>query len=452
MIQEERVRTLNDAEPRKGRYVLYWMQASQRAACNHALEYAIDRANDAGLPLIVYFGLTDRYPNANARHYAFLLEGLREVGESLAGRGIKLVVRRASPEKGAIELAEGAALAVVDRGYLRHQKRWRGAAARTMACPLIQVESDTIVPVETASTKEEYAAATIRAKIHRQLDRFLVPVKERRIARESLGLRVKGFDISGGARILARLDVARRVGPVETFRGGTSEARKRLRRFVKERLDRYGEDRNDPCIDGQSDLSPYLHFGQIAALEIALAVQAARGKGAEAYLEELIVRRELSMNLVQYNPHYDSLEALPAWVHRTLVEHAGDPRDVVYDLKAFEGARTHDPYWNAAQTEMVLTGKMHGYMRMYWGKKMLEWSPTAEHALAWAIHLNDKYELDGRDPNGYAGILWCFGKHDRPWGRRKVFGAIRYMNDKGLRRKFDADAYVEKIERLAAGR
>jgi deoxyribodipyrimidine photo-lyase len=448
MLEIDRIEYLREGRPRKGRYVLYWMQAAQREEYNHALEYAIRRANELGLPILVFFGLTDRFPEANERHYAFMLEGLKSTGAALAKRGLKLVLRRCSPEAGALELSGEAAMAVVDRGYLRIQKQWRDSLAGSIECPLVQVETDVVVPLEVTSPKEEYAASTIRSRITANLDRYLVPVKRVRVKKDSLGLRLKSLDWSDVEGTLSRLTIDRTVPRVSRFQGGTPEARKHLSRFVRRKLSSFAELRNDPNLDCLSNMSPYLHFGQISPLQIALKVKRARSLGTAAYLEELIVRRELSMNFVHYNAAYDSFSSLPPWARKTLKEHRKDGREYTYTLKQFEEARTHDPYWNAAQKEMVLTGKMHGYMRMYWGKKILEWTRTPGYGFKVAIYLNNKYELDGRDPNGYAGVAWCFGKHDRPWGERKIFGMVRYMNDKGLRRKFDADGYVKKIDDL----
>jgi deoxyribodipyrimidine photo-lyase len=218
-----------------------------------------------------------------------------------------------------------------------------------------------------------------------------------------------------------------------------------LTEFIKKKLDLYPVKRNDPNQDVTSHMSPYLHFGQISPLYIALRVIDSNSKGKEAYLEELIVRRELSHNYVFYNNKYDKYVSLPPWAKNTLNFHGRDKREYIYSLKDFEGAKTHDVYWNAAQKEMVLTGKMHGYMRMYWGKKILEWTKSPPEGFKIALYLNNKYELDGRDPNGYAGVAWCFGKHDRAWSERRVFGKIRYMNAAGLKRKFNADKYVCKI-------
>ena len=446
MIQKERIKALNRKEIHKGKYVIYWMQASQRAEYNHALEFAILKANELRKPLIAFFGITDQFPEANERHYTFILEGLREVKRSLEKRGIQMVILHQSPEIGVLQLAKKASLVVVDRGYLKIQKAWRDDASKKMDCPLIQVETDVVVPVEETSIKEEYAAATIRSKIKRKLDAFLVPLKEHEPIIDSLSLDFDSFDIEDVEKAISKLRIDRSVKRVNAFHGGTKEGKSHLEIFLESKLDRFPESRNDPTLDYLSHMSPYLHSGQISALYIALKVSKTKSLGAEAFLEELIIRRELSMNFVFYNGKYDSLEAIPDWAKKTLRTHQKDRRPYIYSPKELESARTHDPYWNAAQKEMVIRGKMHGYMRMYWGKKILEWSKTPEEAFKIALYLNNKYELDGRDPNGFTGVAWCFGKHDRPWGARSVFGNVRYMNDKGLKRKFDADKYVKMME------
>jgi deoxyribodipyrimidine photo-lyase len=320
--------------------------------------------------------------------------------------------------------------------------------ARKAPCSVVQVESDAVVPVEVTSEKEEYAAATIRRKIQKQLPRFMKPMRRAPVSRDSLGLKLEGLDLTDLGSILAKLRVDRSVPAVETFRGGTRHAKRLLSEFVREKLRDYAHLSNDPTAEVVSDLSPYLHFGQISPLYVALEIASAPGvrkEAREAYLEQLIIRRELSMNLVNFNDHYDSYDCLPKWAKQTLREHESDPRQYEYSLEDLEQARTHDPYWNAAQREMVLYGKMHNYMRMYWGKKILEWTRRPEDAFRVALYLNNKYELDGRDPNGFTGVAWCFGKHDRPWQERKVFGKVRYMSAEGLRRKFDMDGYVRRV-------
>ncbi len=420
------------------------MQASQRVECNHALEFAIQKANEMAKPLVVYFGLTDGYPEANDRHYRFMLEGLGNVGEALRQRGIKFVIRHESPERGVVDLGADACLVVADRGYLKVQRSWRSRAAERLQCAFVQVETDAVVPVEAASPKEEFTAATFRPKIRRKLPLFLVPLEENEPRIDSTRLDFDSLDLNDVEGVMARLAIERGVGSAGDFHGGTSEARKRLDVFLSQKLDRYPEERNDPTADGLSNLSPYLHFGQISPLFVALSVLQTRSPGADAYLEELVVRRELSLNYVCYNPSYDSFEGLPAWTQKTLMAHERDPRRYGYTPEELEEARTHDRYWNAAQNEMRRTGKMHGYMRMYWGKKIIEWTASPPEAFRIALYLNNKYELDGRDPNGFTGVAWCFGKHDRPWRERAILGKVRYMNDRGLLRKFDADKYARQ--------
>lgn len=452
MIQPERIHELNDKPIRRGRYVVYWMQASQRAACNHALEFAARRADDLGQPLVVLFGLTDDYPEANERHYAFLLEGLRQARDDLRRRGIRFVLRRRSPESAAVEMADKASLLVTDRGYTRHQKAWRTHVAGHAPCHVVQVETDAVVPVEAASDRQEYAAATLRPKLHRLWPRYLVPLEEAGPRRDSLSMRLAGESLDDIDGLLAGMRIDRSARRVTAFVGGASQAERYLQAFLDEKLQHYAGRRNDPSLDIQSHQSPYLHFGQVSPLRIALRVRAAAGApraAIDAYLEELLVRRELAINFVHYCPRYDAYEALPDWARRTLEEHAADRRPALYTRRQLESARTADDYWNASMREMLATGKMHNYMRMYWGKKVLEWSRAPRQAFRVLLYLNNKYFLCGRDPNGWANVAWCFGLHDRPWRERPVFGKVRYMNAAGLERKFDIDAYVRKVEAIS---
>jgi deoxyribodipyrimidine photo-lyase len=448
MIQQERIKLLNDCRLASGKYVLYWMQAAQRAEYNHALEYAIRTANKLKKPILVCFGITESWPEANLRHYYFMLEGLQEVQKALKAKGIQMVIRRDSPDTGAVELAKDAALVIVDAGQLRIQKKWRANVAGRIDCPLYEVETNLIVPVQEASSKENFSAGTFRPRITKKLDYYMAPLNHSKPRHDTLGMKFHTFNIDDIDKALSKLDINRSVVQVDCFHGGTKEAKRRLSNFLKNKLDRFADLRNDPTVDYVSNMSPYLHFGQISPLYIALKVSKTSSPGKGSYLEELIARRELSHNFVFYNDRYDTFACLEPWAKRTLNFHRRDKREYVYTLEQFEKAQTHDPYWNAAQKEMVITGKMHGYMRMYWGKKILEWSRNPQTGFKIALQLNNKYELDGRDPNAFAGVAWCFGKHDRAWGERPVFGKIRYMNTAGLKRKFYADDYVKKIEAL----
>jgi deoxyribodipyrimidine photo-lyase len=478
-VEPQRTKTLNQNEIRKGKYVLYWMQQSQREEFNHALEYAADQANELGRPLVVGFGLMDDYPDANRRHYSFMLEGLAETKEKLSRRDIKLVVRRGNPPGVALSLSDDASLVVCDRGYLNHQEEWRSEVARKAGCKVVQVESDVVVPVEVVSDKAEYAARTIRPKIWKHVKDYLKKPARVKPAKSSMNLRLEGLDVSRADRVLNGLGLKDGLPEVgDLFEGGTSQAKMLFRTFVKDGLERYAENSNRPETDDISHMSMYLHFGQISPLYLALRVlekadsshplkraekSAGRSKkpggssagsvfseAVEAYLEELIVRRELAVNFVHYNSKYASYGCLPDWAKKTLREHSSDQRSHRYTRRQLEDARTHDAYWNAAMTEMKVTGFMHNYMRMYWGKKVLEWSNTPQHAFRTLLYLNNKYFLDGRDPNSFVGVAWVFGLHDRPWQERPVFGKIRYMSASGLERKCDIDAYVRKVEKLAA--
>ncbi|MFO8077362.1 MAG: deoxyribodipyrimidine photo-lyase [Thermoplasmatota archaeon] len=449
MIEPERITKLNETRETKQDFVIYWMQQSQRTHDNHALEFAAQKANDLNKPLLVYFGITSDFPDANWRHYHFMLQGLQDVEKNLSKRNIRFILGIEHPVDGMNKLSREAALVVVDCGYLRIQKQWRNTVAAKIDCPLFQVESDVIVPVETASEKEEYAAYTLRPKIHRKLSQFLTEIRQRQVKISSLDYSFPSVADQKLKNIVSRLSIDDSVSPVESFVGGEQQARKRLAYFLHHHLHHFDEQRNDPSLQVTSQLSPYLHFGQISPLFVALQVKKKKPRFAESFLEELIVRRELSMNFVHYNDRYDQLSCLPDWAFDSLQKHEQDKREYVYSRDELEQASTHDSFWNAAQNEMRFTGKMHGYMRMYWGKKILEWSKIPKEAFDTALYLNNKYELDGRDPNGFTGVAWCFGKHDRAWKERDIFGKIRYMSDKGLKRKGDMDSYLDRVGRLS---
>lgn len=451
MIQNTRIQNVNDHERRAdGAYVLYWMQESQRARGNAALEMAIRGANKYGLPVVVCFGLMDGYPEANERHYAFMLDGLADCAAEFQARGIAFVLRRGMPGDVALELSHKAAAVICDRSYIPVQRQWRTALAEAATCPVVQVETEVVVPVDVASDKSEYAARTIRPRIHRVWDEYLVPLDETEPEMPADGLALESdCDLSDPAALLSTLDLDRSVKPVKRFRGGRVVALEMLNRFVDDVLDGYAKGRNEPSSAQTSFLSPYLHFGHISPVEMALAARDS-GIGATedrgSFIEELVVRRELAMNYANFATGFETYDALPDWARKTLSEHAGDEREYVYDRAALEACGTHDAHWNDAMREMVHTGFMHNYMRMYWAKKILEWSATPEDAFNTTLALNNKYFLDGRDPNSYANVAWCFGLHDRAWTERQVFGKIRYMNANGLNRKFDMEAYTAFVD------
>jgi len=448
---QDRVRRRNERKTQKGDYILYWMQQSQRAEDNHALEYAVALANDCKKPILVVFGLTADYPEANLRHFRFMLEGLDETRKTLRERGIPLSIRMGSPPDVACQAAQKACALICDRGYLRHQRAWRRQVAEQAPCPVFEVEADAVVPVQTVSDKAEYAARTIRPKIHRHLDRCLRSVQTTELQTDGSGLAAGDIDFSSDIdRMLTQMKLDSDPAPVTGFfRGGTVEAKRRFDAFLKDRLNRYADNSNQPQTDDVSEMSPYLHFGQISPLYLAMKVKGIKSadrQAADAYLEELIVRRELAANFVYYNDRYDRYDCLPKWARETLTEHRKDNRKHLYDPKTLEAAQTHDPYWNAAMKEMKHTGFMHNYMRMYWGKKILQWSKTPEEGFKTTLSINNRYFIDGRDPNSFAGVAWIYGLHDRAWAEREIFGKVRYMAASGLERKCDIRAYVEKIE------
>lgn len=452
---KNRVKKLNDKKIlTHKKYVLYWMESAQRVLYNQALMRAIDMSHTLKKPLIIYFAVTDEYPRATRRHYFFMLQGLLEVKNKLNELKIPFVIEKNHPHSGLKNLSKNACAIIVDRGYLTYQKNWRMQVAQQSPCQLLEVETEVIVPVETASSKEEYAAYTLRKKINSKITEYIQPIKKPVYKEKTLDITTP-YELPFQTKkdlpkIINSLSIDQTVKRSRYFIGGHSEAKKLLDIFIEKKLQHYSTLSNDPTVDMTSNLSPYLHFGQISAIEIAQKINSCSDEAKEDFLEQLIIRRELAINFVYYNDGYDKKlqHILPEWALKTLGEHQSDPREYEYSRSIFEAAKTHDDYWNAAQKELVLTGKMHNYMRMYWGKKVLEWSTTYEEAFQTLVYLNDKYALDGRDANGYAGIAWCFGKHDRAWKERKIFGKIRYMNANGLKRKFNISKYVEKVNAL----
>ncbi|MCE5313640.1 MAG: deoxyribodipyrimidine photo-lyase [Armatimonadota bacterium] len=432
-----------------GKCVIYWMQRSQRATDNPALNSAVNLANDLGKPLLVYFGLFDVYPMASVRVFKFMLEGLKEASAALIDKGIPFLMRREMPPEGIVRAAIefNACAVVVDEDYLNIGRSWRKIAADRLPVRLIQIDAETIVPARITH-KEEWGAYTIRPKILKALDQYMTDIPDSSINHKLRLEPGNSIDLStvDPLTLANSLDVDQQVTPTPHSIGGLSEALSRLERFIREGLPRYSDEKNDIGVSVSSNLSPYLHFGQISSLRTALAVQDADapGESIDAFLEQIIVRRELAINFCLYNNRYDSLDAASDWARRTLDAHRTDERPELYLLEELESAQTYDQLWNAAQLELVRFGRIHSYMRMVWAKNILVWSPTPEEALSQAIYLNDKYALDGRDPNGYANIAWCiFGKHDRPFAERPIFGKIRCMTSEATMRKTHWRNYIK---------
>jgi deoxyribodipyrimidine photo-lyase len=430
-----------------GRCVVYWMQRAQRAADNPALDTAIHVGNALRLPVVVFVAPVPSYPGANLRHYTFLFHGVPDIAAGLARRRVGLVYRP-WPWHSLLRFLEEArpALLVGDENPLRLPEQWRERVARVVRMPFWTVDADVVVPARLLG-RQHYAARTIRPRLQERLEEFLVIPTEPR-ARVAWGQEPRFRSAPVGDAIPAGFRLDRSVGSAPAWRGGSVAGMRALRHFVRDRLTGYAAHRNHPELDGTSRLSPYLHFGHLGPRMVARAVEEALVPEVDrrALLEELIVRRELAVNYCRYNRHYDRLAGAEPWARRTLATHSRDRRTHRYSERQLEHAETHDPLWNAAQRQMVQSGWMHGYLRMYWGKKILEWSASPSAAYAIAVRLNDRYELDGRDPNGYAGVAWAIGgKHDRAWGpERPVYGTVRYMSFESTRRKFDSRAYIAR--------
>ncbi len=445
MVDSRRVREKNNKPALPGP-VVYWMQRDQRVQDNWALLYAAEEARKYQVPLLVVFNLVPRFGDTTLRHYDFMFRGLSEVEDELRALDIPFYLLQGKPE---VTLSDFVAKhqvgqVVCDFNPLRFTDDWRVRVGATITVRLCEVDAHNIIPAWIASPKLEFAAYTLRPKIHRLLPEFLT--KFRMLEKQTVPATLSSqIDWEG---LINEVVTDRTVAIVDWLVPGSIAAKKNLGIFCAERLDAYAEKRNDPTLNFLSHLSPYLHFGQLSAQRVALTVSGAVASkpSRDAYLEELIVRRELADNFCFYNSDYDTVPGAHAWAQKTISEHADDKREYVYTALEFEQAQTHDELWNAAQREMVTTGKMHGFMRMYWAKKILEWTPDAQTAITSALYLNDKYSLDGSDPNGVTGVMWSIcGVHDRAWNERPVFGKIRYMNYNGCKRKFDIAAYMEKF-------
>ncbi len=439
----------------QGECVVYWMQRAQRGVDNHAVNLAVEVANELGLPLVVYFAGISNFPHANLRHYVFLQQGLPDIEEDLAKRNISFVMRRAPHESHERLLADvKAAMVIGDENPMREPERWRRELADKIRIPFWTVDTDVVVPSKLIE-KAQYGAYTIRPRLYKLLPEFLVAYenphadvawkKPAKFQQDSVH-----EDITQGWK-----DLDRSVKPVKYWKGGTHEALRRLEHFTSNLLKTYEVDRNKPETDRTSAMSPYLHYGHVGPQTIALAVEVAAKadptlkSARDSYFNELIAWRELAINFVRYSDVYDSAECAEDWARKTIAEHARDEREVVYSLEVLESAGTYDKLWNAAQIQMVRHGWMHNYMRMYWAKKILEWTPDVETAMHHCVYLNDKYFLDGRDPNGYAGVAWAIvGKFDRAWGSRAVFGKRRYMSGASTGRKFNSGKYIELMGKL----
>lgn len=440
---DNRINRRNEAPDNpKGKYVLYWMQGAQRIDNNHALYIAMKHANLLGLPLLVGFVLMPSYPHAVTGHYRFMLEGLSLLQKELKQMGINWVMTLGDPVQIVAKWAEEAALIVMDKGYTRFPRHMRDVLAKRLHVSLYEVDTNLIIPVEKAYPKEAYAAYAIRPHLMKLASEYASTVVLPKVQNDTQLCFEEGVEGTADMILSKHLTGLRSHEYTHAPRGGEIYAQKALDYFIAEHLKAYEGSSNHPNKSVVSRLSPYLHFGQISPVTIYERVLAS-GLPCAAFIEQLVVRRELAYNFVWYNKEYDQLErVMPDWAKESFERHSHDERPAVYSLNTLEEAGTYDAYWNAAQNELLQKGTIHNYMRMYWGKKIIEWSSNPQEAFDNMIYLNDTYAIDGRDPNGYAGIAWCSGKHDRPFFERKVFGKVRYMNAEGLKRKFKMEEYT----------
>lgn len=437
-----RYRELNNKEVEKGK-VIYWMSREQRIGDNWSLINAQELGKQLNEEVIVFFNIITNPKKANIRHYDFMLKGLIEIEKKLSELNIRFVVKTGRLIQNLKEVIkeQNAKAIITDYSPLKGYDKWIKEIKEELneKIRIIETDSHNVVPVWETSNKQEFSARTIRPKIHKLLNIYLTEFPT--IQKQE----VKIINKNNWEDIYKNLNIDENIKPITWIKPGEKEALKTLKDFINTKLSNYTKLKNDPTKDNLSNMSPYLHFGQISSQRIALEIQKSKisNEEKEAYLEELIVRRELAENFCTFNKEYDTLNGAPKWAIVTLNKHIKDQREYIYTKKQLEEAKTHDEAWNTCQKEMINKGKMHGYMRMYWAKKILEWTATPEEAVNIAIYLNDKYKLDGRDPNGYTGILWSIGGlHDRPWFERDIFGTVRYMNYNGLKRKFDLNSYI----------
>ena len=482
-VPEIRTRSCNSLPVlQNGDFVLYWMIASRRTTWNFALDRAVEWAEKLQKPLVILEALRCGYPWASNRMRRFVIDGMAENACRFEGTDVlyyPYLEPTPNAGKGLLAaLASRACIVVTDDFPCFFLPRMVASAARQVPVLLEAVDSNGLLPLRQAEQAYPTAYA-FRRFLQRELPRHLTCFpksngllntklpKVKHLPREikkrwpKASLRL----LNSGVGVLAEIPLDHGIPPVET-RGGSTAAQALLRNFLRNKLSTYAEARNEPAQQATSELSPYLHFGHISVHQVFseitkqegwspnhLAVRATGSRtgwwctsqAAEAFLDQVITWRELGFNFCQMRKDYDQFESLPAWALKTLRQHARDERSYVYSFEKIERAETHDALWNAAQTQLLREGRIHSYLRMLWGKKIIEWTRTPQKALETMVELNNKYALDGRDPNSYSGIFWCLGRYDRPWGpERPVFGTVRYMSSENTARKFNVHEYIRK--------
>jgi photolyase PhrII len=446
MIDDLRIHAGGEGGPRSGGdHVLYWIQSNFRADDNDALDFAVHQANRLGLPLLVYHRISHDYPWASDRLHTFLLESAADLHDEFARRGVQYALHLERDGAGAaasplVALARRAAVVVTDYFPTFVIPRRTRDLRREVATPVVAVDSATVVPVRWHE-REYVSAPPFRARVEQALPHFLhrSPAPEPGVRTPvELPFEPTVPERSRIASLVASCAIDHAVPPAPDFPGGTRAARARLARFLAEGLPRYAEERSDPNAGATSGLSPYLHFGNISPREVVLrAREAGPAEQFAKFRDEIVTWRELAFNFAHFNRKHRTVEAIPAWALEELARGEADPRPALYPAAELEHARTADPLWNAAQRAYLRDGWMPNPLRMLWGKAVVQWTRTAAEALAILEHLNNKYSLDGRDPSTYLNLQWIFGRFDRPFYRRPIFGTVRYMSLRAADKKFD---------------
>jgi deoxyribodipyrimidine photo-lyase len=439
---------------RKKRYtggpVIYWMERDQRANDNWALIYALQEANEKNVPLCVVFCLAPDHLGGTQRQYTFMVDGLRQLELELKKRGIGFHLLQGLP---GIELPsflhqEGAGSLVTDFDPLKPSMELKQRVGGTVDIPVVEVDAHNVVPCRVVSKRRIMSFANFRSKVMPFLTEYLIEYPESVKPDIAWDRTMSPIDWN---QALAELHLDQSVKPLTWISPGEKEAGVALERFCQERISKYPEGITDPSKNAQSDLSPYLHFGQLSSQRAVLEVMETRAEESvkSLFIEQIIVKKEIADNFCLHTPIYDSVGAFPEWARRSINGHRSDIREHIYTLQKLDGGLTHDPLWNAAQMELVKRGKIHGYLREYWANKILEWTRNPEEAFNFAIHLNDRYSLDGRDPSGYTGIAMVIGGlYGRPWQSKEVLGKVRRMTYTGARLRFDIHAYEEKVKNI----
>lgn len=446
-VNNKRIRLISN-NVKSSDVIIYWMSRDQRSIDNWALLHAQELAIKQGIPMCVIFCLIPNFLNATEPQYNFMLQGLKEVKDELEKKNISFFLLSGEASSVIPMFLENfnTPCLICDFSPLKEHKNWLNGINNNLKkkCLIKQVDSHNIIPVWYCSDKKEYSARTLRPKIQKNIKEFLTPFP---LLKKNINPFV--FSKTQFNKNIIFLDFKNLIKKnIYSFKPGQKEALKVLKDFLNKKLNKF-DLRNDPLEDVLTNLSPYLHFGNICSQRVILESNKVSNKNLNLLFEEIVVRKELSDNFCYYENNYNNFNGLPEWSKKTLIKHEKDKRDFLYNQLEFETAKTHDPLWNASQIQMVKTGKMHGYLRMYWAKKILEWTPNPKKAIEISIYLNDKYSLDGRDPNGYVGCLWSIGGlHDRPFIERNIFGQVRYMKYESCFKKFNVNEFINKIEKL----